>query len=91
MTIKWENLPAGEHDLLIPGKAGIVEAKLNIPEANETSLIPKALAICCHPHPLFGGAMNNKVVTRLAIANATSASAIFLSSSLALLLLTCSP
>jgi len=62
MTIKWENLPAGEHDLLIPGKAGIVEAKLNIPEANETSLIPKALAICCHPHPLFGGAMNNKVV-----------------------------
>ncbi len=62
MTIKWENLPAGEHDLLIPGKAGTIEAKLQIPEQETSSKMPKAIAICCHPHPLFGGAMTNKVV-----------------------------
>jgi len=62
MTIKWESLPAGEHHLIIPGRAGAIEAMLHIPESDESSLTPKAIAVCCHPHPLFGGTMTNKIV-----------------------------
>jgi len=27
---------------------------------------PRAVAVCCHPHPLFGGSLTNKVVHTLA-------------------------
>jgi alpha/beta superfamily hydrolase len=48
--------------LLIDGPAGKLE--LSLPE----SLIekPQAWGIVCHPHPLHGGTMHNKVVTTLA-------------------------
>lgn len=38
-----------------------LEAELAAPEAGE----PTALAIVCHPHPLYGGSMHNNVVHRL--------------------------
>jgi hypothetical protein len=47
------------HD--IAGPAGTLEALLEEPE--ET---PRAVALVCHPHPLYGGTMHNKVVYRLA-------------------------
>ena len=28
--------------------------------------MPRAVAVCCHPHPLFGGSLTNKVVHTLA-------------------------
>ncbi len=28
--------------------------------------VPRAIAVVCHPHPLFGGTMHNKVVYRVA-------------------------
>ncbi len=62
MTSRWENLSSGEHDLLLSGGAGTIEAKLHIPKADDSAHSVKAIAICCHPHPLFGGAMTNKVV-----------------------------
>lgn len=48
--------------MLIPGAAGDIELIETPAENNSIS----ATAIICHPHPLFGGTMNNKVVTTLA-------------------------
>lgn len=47
---------------LLDGAAGKIEALLEEPESAE------AVEAClvCHPHPLYGGTMHNKVVYRLA-------------------------
>ena len=44
------------------GPAGKLEALLEAPE----DTVPRAAALVCHPHPLFGGTMHNKVVYRVA-------------------------
>ena len=46
----------------IAGPAGRLEALLEEPESGA----PLLAAVVCHPHPLFGGTMHNKVVHRLA-------------------------
>ena len=46
----------------LAGPAGRLEALLEEPEDGE----PRLSAVVCHPHPLFGGTMHNKVVYRLA-------------------------
>jgi uncharacterized protein len=45
------------HSIFIPGPAGRLEALRNAgsPEATHAGLV-------CHPHPLFGGTMHNKIV-----------------------------
>ncbi|AOE50493.1 alpha/beta hydrolase [Kangiella sediminilitoris] len=43
---------------LIPGAAGSIEATLDQAEGDERN----AVAVCCHPHPVHGGAMTNKVI-----------------------------
>jgi alpha/beta superfamily hydrolase len=48
--------------LFVEGPAGNLEALLEEPEDRE----PLAAALVCHPHPLHGGTMHNKVVYRLA-------------------------
>ncbi len=50
-----------ELPLLIPGPTGIIEAVWHRAEAN----LANRVAIICHPHPLHGGTMDNKVVTTL--------------------------
>lgn len=47
---------------LIAGSAGAIEVAANIPEAARLC----AVAVVAHPHPLFGGTMDNKVVTSMA-------------------------
>ena len=47
--------------LFIPGKAGQIEAILDIPENSN----PDTMAVICHPHPLYEGTMHNKVVSTL--------------------------
>lgn len=50
-----------EVDLMIPGPAGGLQAvwqPADTPSAH--------VAVVCHPHPLHGGTMNNKVVTTIA-------------------------
>jgi alpha/beta superfamily hydrolase len=47
---------------LLDGPAGKLEALLEAPEDRE----PRESALVCHPHPLFGGTMHNKVVYRAA-------------------------
>lgn len=49
----------GEQSLLIKGPAGKLEAKLSSGFPPDTT---KAVGIVCHPHPLHGGSMDNKVV-----------------------------
>jgi alpha/beta superfamily hydrolase len=46
----------------IAGPAGRLEALLEEPEAGPLRLA----AVVCHPHPLYGGTMHNKVVYRMA-------------------------
>ena len=43
---------------LIRGAAGAIEIAADVPEG-----APVAVAVIAHPHPLFGGTMDNKVVT----------------------------
>lgn len=49
----------------IAGPAGRIEALLEEPEDSEAGAITESCLVC-HPHPLFGGTMHNKVVYRLA-------------------------
>ena len=48
--------------LVIDGPAGKLEALLEEPDDQA----PSAAVLVCHPHPLHGGTMHNKVVYRLA-------------------------
>lgn len=48
--------------LLLDGPAGKLEALLEEPEDRA----PGEACVLCHPHPLFGGTMHNKVVYRMA-------------------------
>jgi alpha/beta superfamily hydrolase len=58
------NAPA-HRTLLAPGPAGRLETLLwSLPE--ETKGAPPLAAVVCHPHPLFGGTMHNKVVYQTA-------------------------
>jgi alpha/beta superfamily hydrolase len=52
--------------LQIPGPAGLLQAVVEEPINREDGIKPPAIAVICHPHPLHGGTMNNKVVRTLA-------------------------
>jgi len=45
----------------IPGTAGQIECAIDLPDGT-----PSGLALLAHPHPLFGGTMDNKVIQTLA-------------------------
>jgi uncharacterized protein len=47
---------------MIPGPAGELESLLEF----DRELNPRMTAVVCHPHPLYGGTMHNKVVFRAA-------------------------
>jgi len=47
---------------IVPGPAGRIEVALDWPE----SATPVGIAHIAHPHPLYGGTLDNKVVTTLA-------------------------
>ena len=52
---------ANTERLILQGLSGELEALRDQPEGSS-----KGLALICHPHPLFGGTMDNKVVQTLA-------------------------
>jgi hypothetical protein len=57
--------------LMLQGPAGVLEARLDFPAAGADAQradpgLPAAFAVVCHPHPLFGGTLTNKVVHTLA-------------------------
>src|SRR3954468_24549832 len=45
----------------IAGPAGAIECAIDSPDG-----APRGIAVVCHPHPQFGGTMDNKVVQTLA-------------------------
>src|SRR5678816_1332155 len=49
--------------VLIDGPAGRLEARVEDPSPGSG---PRVLGVVCHPHPLYGGTMQNKVVHTLA-------------------------
>jgi len=51
---------AREERLLLAGAAGNLEVVIGAPEQ------PRGLALIAHPHPLYGGTLDNKVVQTLA-------------------------
>jgi alpha/beta superfamily hydrolase len=55
-------VPRRIESLTLAGPAGRMEALLEEPE----DFAPRMSAVVCHPHPLYGGTMHNKVVYRLA-------------------------
>ena len=56
---------------MISGAAGAIEVASVVPDD------PVAIAVVAHPHPLFGGTMDNKVVTTVARAFADAGAAVF--------------
>ena len=55
-------MPRRIESLSIDGPAGKIEALLEEPDDQA----PNASVLICHPHPLHGGTMHNKVVYRIA-------------------------
>jgi uncharacterized protein len=55
-------MPRLIQSLTVPGPVGALEALLEEPD----DVAPHLAALVCHPHPLYGGTMHNKVVYRLA-------------------------
>ena len=64
-------MPAASARALIDGAAGKIEVASAVPES------PRAVAVIAHPHPLFGGTMDNKVITTLAKSFVESGAATF--------------
>ena len=49
----------------LPGPAGVLSALVDAPHLDGGAQ-PRGVAVIAHPHPLFGGTMDNKVVQTLA-------------------------
>ena len=55
-----DQFPDARGHICIRGPAGRLECAVDVPKAG--AQLP-AVAVLCHPHPLHGGTMHNKVVT----------------------------
>src|SRR5512142_178750 len=53
-------MPLVQSRAQVAGAAGAIEVVSTAPDH------PRAVAVIAHPHPLYGGTMDNKVVTTLA-------------------------
>ena len=60
VTIQPDDFPASKGEFFLRGPAGKLECVADVPDPSEER--PATLVIC-HPHPLHGGTMHNKVVT----------------------------
>jgi alpha/beta superfamily hydrolase len=54
-------MSGAERRLFAPSGDLTLEAVLHVPE----SIDPRALVVLCHPHPLYGGSMDNNVVAAI--------------------------
>ena len=55
--------PEASTELLLPGPAGDIEVAIDVPPPEDERL---GTVVLCHPLPVQGGSMHNKVVTMLA-------------------------
>ena len=56
-------MKASTQRMSLAGPAGAIEIALDEPQAG---VAPRGVAVIAHPHPLFGGTMDNKVVQTIA-------------------------
>lgn len=63
MSQNPDTFPETDATVLLPGPAGLLEVSVERPQPE---LARRGAAVICHPHPLHGGTMHNKVVTMLA-------------------------
>lgn len=61
MTDSQPSFPHASGALVLAGGGGAIEAAVELPDTDRRA----GVAIVCHPHPLQGGTMHNKVVTML--------------------------
>ena len=54
--------PEAAATLLLPGPAGVLETITDVPQPEHARA---GTVVICHPHPLQGGTMHNKVVTMI--------------------------
>jgi alpha/beta superfamily hydrolase len=59
MSESPSSFPAAASELRLTGPAGAIEALADVPEPEHERT---GTAIVCHPHPLHGGSLHNKVV-----------------------------
>jgi len=52
---------ASTRRIAVPGPVGRIECAIDVPSAS-----PRGVALVAHPHPLYGGTLDNKVVQTLA-------------------------
>ena len=57
-----DQFPAGAASFALAGPAGKLEIMVDVPAAGQARA---GVAVICHPHPLEGGTLRNKVVTML--------------------------
>ncbi|MCK7592418.1 alpha/beta hydrolase [Pseudomarimonas salicorniae] len=62
MSNQDTGFPDSTGEVLLQGAAGTIEAVVDRPEAD---CARAGVAVICHPHPLHGGTMHNKVVTMI--------------------------
>jgi uncharacterized protein len=58
--------PPRAERLTLAGPAGGLEALIETPVSETQVTAPAAFGVICHPHPLYGGTLDNKVVWTLA-------------------------
>jgi hypothetical protein len=62
-------VPRASERALIAGAAGAIETVIDFPATgpeDDSSRAPRGIALIAHPHPLYGGALDNKVAQTLA-------------------------
>lgn len=62
MSLPIEHFPTSNTEFLLPAPAGVLEVVATPSKTHNAN----GVAIICHPHPLHGGSLRNKVVTTLA-------------------------
>ena len=60
MQMDPEQFPTETTEFFLSGPAGRLECLADLPEPDQAR---PAVAVLCHPHPVHGGTMRNKVVT----------------------------
>jgi uncharacterized protein len=58
--------PSSQQRLLLDGAAGALEVVINDPIDEKPATARRGIALIAHPHPLYGGTLDNKVVQTLA-------------------------
>ena len=54
-----------DSQFFLPGPSGLIESRLTQPDEQGALADKHLVVVICHPHPVHGGTMDNKVITTL--------------------------